>query len=49
MKYDKLIPHRFSDHARLWNIAMLKAQRLTIKNARRALHGLPPKKTYAEV
>lgn len=49
MKYDKLLPHRFSDHARRVTIGDLKKQRLAMKNMRRAEHGLPPKTSYAEI
>lgn len=49
MKYDKLIPHQFSGHARRVTIGDLKKQRLTIKNMRRAENGLPPKASYAEI
>lgn len=49
MKYDKLLPHRFSDHARRQNIGQLKQERLDKKNQRRAAHGLTAKKSYAEI
>lgn len=49
MKYDNHMPHAFSNHARRWSIGMLKKVRLAVKNERRAQHGLPPRKTYAEI
>jgi hypothetical protein len=49
MKYDKLIPHSFSDHSRKMRIGQLKAERLRVKNDRRAKHGLPPKAHYSEI
>ena len=47
--YDKHLPHRFSGHARKINIGQLKAERLRVKNERRAKHGLPPKAYYSEI
>ena len=49
IKYDKLLPHQFSGHARRVTIGDLKKQRLAIKNMRRAVNGLPPKASYAEI
>ena len=42
------------DHFRLYRgtcktVGDMKAERLAIKNERRAKHGLPPKATYAEI
>ena len=46
---DNYLPHSFSEHSRKLNIGMLKAERLRVKNERRARNGLPPIKTYAEI
>lgn len=43
--YDHLRPNRGCNKV----IGMLKAERLRIKNLRRAENGLPPKNTYAEI
>ena len=48
-KYDNYLVSNHSDHARRVTIAMAKAERLRVKNERRSKHGLPPKKTYAEI
>lgn len=47
-------PYRSYDNMRLYRgtnktIGMVKAERLCLKNARRAECGLPPKATYAEI
>jgi hypothetical protein len=47
--HDHLQPHYQSFHSRKVTIGMLKAERLRIKNMRRAECGLPPKATYAEI
>lgn len=49
MSYDKHLPHAFSNRARLVTIGRLKAERLRVKNERRAKHGLPPLKSYSEI
>lgn len=49
MKYDKQLPHPFSDHSRKVRIGQLKAERLLVKNERRAKHGLPPRKSYSDI
>ena len=47
--YDKYQANKQSKHSRKVTIGHLKAQRLIIKNIRRAKNGLPPKSTYAEI
>lgn len=47
--YDHIRPSRQTAHSTLVTIGDLKAQRLRIKNSRRAMNGLPPKLTYAEI
>jgi len=49
MNYDRLLPHAFSEHSRKIRIGQLKAERLLVKNERRAKHGLPPKVHYSEI
>lgn len=49
MNCDKLLPHAFSDHSRKIRIGQLKAERLRVKNDRRAKHGLPAKAHYFEI
>jgi hypothetical protein len=47
--YDKYQIGRMSRHARKVTIGMAKAERLRVKNERRAKNVLPPLKSYAEV
>lgn len=47
--YDHLSPHPQSKHSQKITIGFLKKERLAMKNYRRAINGLPPKKTYAEI
>lgn len=47
--YDHLSPHYQSRHSQRVTIGSLKAERLRIKNMRRAENSLPPKATYAEI
>lgn len=46
--YNKYDHFRYQRHGNK-TIGMLKAERLRIKNMRRAESGLPPKATYAEI
>lgn len=47
--YDHCRPHAQSPHSENVTIGYLKAERLRIKNLRRAENGLPPKASYAEI
>lgn len=47
--YDGFQPHRQSDHGHKITVGHLKAERLRVKNMRRAQNGLPPVKSYAEI
>lgn len=47
--YDHCGPGRQSAHSQHVTIGGLKADRLRIKNLRRAENGLPPKASYAEI
>ena len=47
--YDNHLINRQSKHSRPISIGMLKAERLRIKNMRRAENGLAPKPTYAAI
>lgn len=47
--YDHCTPGNQSSHSRRVTIGQAKADRLRIKNLRRAENGLPPKATYAEI
>ena len=47
--YDHCRPSSQSSHSCVITIGNLKAERLRIKNMRRAENGLPPKATYAEI
>lgn len=47
--YDHCRPHAQAAHSENVTIGYLKADRLRIKNLRRAENGLPPKASYAEI
>lgn len=47
--YDHFLVHKQSAHAKRVRIGDAKAERLRVKNERRAKAGLPPKKSYAEI
>ena len=47
--YDHCRPGRQSSHSMTVTIGDLKAERLRMKNLRRAENGLPPKASYAEI
>ena len=49
MKFDNHLPHHFTDHSRKMTIGKLKAERLRVKNERRAKHGLPPFTSYSQI
>lgn len=47
--YENARLNRQSSHSAPVSVGQAKAQRLRIKNMRRADNGLPPKATYAEI
>lgn len=47
--YNNHLPHAFGRRTRHLTIGKLKAERLRVKNARRAAHGLPAIKTYSAI
>ena len=49
VEYDYAGPHAQSDHSQHVTFGYLKAERLLMKNMRRAKAGLPPKATYAHI
>lgn len=48
-KYDSNLPHRQSKHSEHVTVGALKAERLVVRNERRAANGLPPITNYAQV
>jgi hypothetical protein len=47
--YSKYLVNKQSKHSRKITVAMIQAERLRVKNERRAKNGLPPKQSYAAI
>ena len=42
VNYDACLPHKQSDHTKHATVGQMKAERLRVRNERRAANGLPP-------
>ena len=42
INFDAALPHRQSDHSKHHTVGQVKAERLRVRNERRAANGLPP-------